>query len=160
MTSRSPVFLLLIAFPFACATPAAHPPAAAVASDANPSAGDAALSRPDEPGPIRVDGATARRLVADGARLVDVRDAESYAQGHIAGAINIPVSDVAARAAEIGPGSASVVVYCRTGARSAKAAGILAAMGYQHVYDLGSYLNWGDGAPAPAPLPPAPGPKT
>jgi rhodanese-related sulfurtransferase len=104
-----------------------------------------------------VDGAEAKRLVAAGARLVDVRDAESFAGQHIPGAINIPVDEVAVRAAEIGPTSVSVVVYCRSGVRSAKAAAILAGLGYRHVYDLGSYLNWGEGLPKPAaPL----GPKT
>jgi phage shock protein E len=137
MPSRSPALLLLVALPFACATPAVRSSA-----------------------PVHVDGATAKRLVAEGARLVDVRDAESYALGHIEGAINVPVTEVAARAAEIGVPGASVVVYCRTGARSAKAAGILNGMGYQRVYDLGSYLNWGEGAPAATPLPAVPGPKT
>ena len=106
--------------------------------------------------PTRVDGATAKRLVADGARLVDVRAPDFYAREHISGAINIPVAQVASRAAtDIGPVSTPVVLYCRTGAGSAKAAATLLQMGYVGVYDLGSYLNWGEGAPAPTPLPPA-----
>ena len=43
----------------------------------------------------------------------------------------------------------------RTGEGSAKAAATLVRLGYLYVYDLGSYLNWGEGAPAPTPLPPA-----
>ena len=106
------------------------------------------------PGTARVDGATAKRLVADGARLVDVRAPDFYAREHIAGAVNIPVAAVGERAGEIGPPETPVVLYCRTGAGSAKAARILASLGYTRVYDLGSYLNWGEGAPAPTPLPP------
>ena len=106
--------------------------------------------------PTRIDGATAKKLVADGAMLVDVRAPDFYAREHIAGAINIPAAQVASRAAsEIGPVSTPVILYCRTGAGSAKAAATLQQMGYVAVYDLGSYLNWGEGAPAPTPLPPA-----
>ena len=105
-------------------------------------------------GPIKVDGPAARQVVFGGARLVDVRAPDFYALGHIEGAINIPVAEVESRAAaEIGPPPASVVLYCRTGKGSANAAATLVRMGYRHVYDLGSYLNWGDGAPAPTPLP-------
>jgi rhodanese-related sulfurtransferase len=45
--------------------------------------------------------------------------------------------------------STTVIVYCRTGAGSAKAAATLRRLGYLYVFDLGSYLNWGQGAPAP-----------
>jgi len=152
MSARSLAFLLLAGLPLGCATSAAQAPAP---GDAVPAPRDAALS----PQPVRVDGAEAKRLVAAGARLVDVRDAASYAGGHLPGAINVPVEDVAARAAEIGPAGASVVLYCKSGVRSAKAASILAGLGYLHVYDLGSYLNWGEGAGAPPPAAPL-GPKT
>jgi rhodanese-related sulfurtransferase len=64
--------------------------------------------------------------------------------------------EIAARApAEIGPSTTRVVLYCRTGKASAKAAATLKSLGYRYVYDLGSYLNWGEGAPAQTPLPPA-----
>lgn len=141
--------LILISFAFACATSAPkEAPLAQVCADPALAGGQKA--------PNRVDGATARKLVADGAKLVDVRAPDFYAREHIAGAINIPVVEVASRAAaEIGPTSTPVVLYCRTGAGSAKAAETLRKMGYIAVYDLGSYLNWGEGAPAPTPLPAA-----
>lgn len=160
MAPRLPALMLLPGLSFACATPAARPPAAALAGDADSVAAGAALSRASAPAPVRVDGATARRLVAEGARLVDVRDAETFARSHIEGAINVPVAEIANRAREIGPADASIVLYCQTGVRSARAAGILTGLGYQRVYDLGSYRNWGEGAPAPTPLPAAPGSKT
>jgi rhodanese-related sulfurtransferase len=160
MPSRPISPMLLLALPFACATPAPRPPAAALAGDAVAASSGAAVSRATVAAPSRIDGATAKRLVAEGAKLVDVRDAESYAQGHIEGAVNVPVTEIAERATEIGPREASIVVYCRSGMRSAKAAAILAGLGYQRVYDLGSYLNWGEGAPAATPLPAAAGPKT
>lgn len=150
MPRPTPVLPLLAALAFACATPAGR---VASGGDTNPARPGAALSQPAAQ-PIRVDGATARRLVAGGAKLVDVRDAESYALQHIEGAINVPVDEIAARAAaEIGPPGTSVVVYCRTGARSARAAATLVGLGYGGVYDLGSYLNWEGAAPAPAGAP-------
>jgi phage shock protein E len=108
----------------------------------------------------KVGGPTAKRLVAAGARLVDVRSPGFYATEHIEGAINIPVAEIASRAAaDIGPTTTPVVLYCRTGAGSARAAVTLASLGYQRVYDLGPYLNWGEGAPAPTPLPTALNPQ-
>lgn len=141
----------------ACATastPSARPAAAeAVVSCPSP----AAEAQPAADGiaaPIKVDGDTAKHLVAQGARLVDVRAPDFYALGHIAGAINIPVAAVADRLAEIGPPETPIILYCRTGAGSARAAQTLASLGYTRVYDLGSYLNWGEGAPAATPLRP------
>ena len=147
MSVRLPASMLF-SFAFACATPApVGLPGAEVCKDPGAAA---------QASTTRVDGATAKRLVADGARLVDVRAPGFYEREHIAGAINIPVAQVASRAAaEIGPTSTPVVLYCRTGAGSAVAAQTLRKMGYVAVYDLGSYLNWGGGAPAPTPLPPA-----
>lgn len=96
---------------------------------------------PDVP-PGRVDGATARTLAAAGARVVDVRTPQEFAAGHVPGAVNIPFDEMAKRAAEIGPPSTSVVLYCRTGRRSGIATDTLHRMGYQKVYDFGSLSAW------------------
>lgn len=88
-----------------------------------------------------VDGPQAHVLVEKGATLVDVRSPEEYAEGHIEGAVNIPVGDIARRAGEI-PKDKPVVVYCRSGVRSARAAGALKAAGYTQVYDLGAMGRW------------------
>lgn len=108
-----------------------------------------------------VDGPTAKQLVASGAKLVDVRGPSFYNDAHIAGAVNIPWAEMETRATEIGPVTTPVVLYCRTGAGATKAAATLAKLGYTRVYNLGSYLNWGEGAPPATPLPPgAPQPST
>jgi len=87
-------------------------------------------------------GAEARRLVEAGASLVDVRSPEEFAAGHISGAVNIPVDEVEGRMGEIGPRDRPVVLYCRSGNRSAHAARILERSGYANVHDLGAMSSW------------------
>jgi phage shock protein E len=84
-------------------------------------------------------GHDARARVAAGAALVDVRTPEEFAMGHVAGARNIPVQELGARYAEIPKGQ--VVLYCRSGARSASAAQFLSAKGYD-VLDIGPMTAW------------------
>ena len=73
--------------------------------------------------------------------LVDVRTPEEYAAGFIAGSVNIPLQELDARLSEI-PRDVPVVVYCRSGNRSAQAADILTRNGYSEVYDLGGIIDW------------------
>lgn len=73
--------------------------------------------------------------------LVDVRTPEEFAAGHIPGAVNIAVETLESRLEEI-PTDQPVVVYCRSGNRSATAADILVSAGYNPVYDLGGIINW------------------
>lgn len=89
-----------------------------------------------------IDGATAQRMVVEGAHLVDVRSVQEFAQGHIDGALNVPVDQVERRLAEVGSPSDVIVLYCRSGARSAAAAGLLRRRGYGQVYDLGPMSAW------------------
>lgn len=94
------------------------------------------------PKPGVVDGAAAKALVASGAKVVDVRTPQEFASGHVPGAINIPYEEVGKRTAEIGPSSTQVVLYCRTGRRSAIAADALKKAGFQDLYDMQSVTNW------------------
>ncbi|GAB4518607.1 MAG: hypothetical protein OHK0046_26430 [Anaerolineae bacterium] len=74
--------------------------------------------------------------------LLDVRTPEEFAQGHIAGAVNIPVDALSSYLSEI-PTDKPVVLYCRSGNRSATAADILADAGYSDVYDIdGGVIAW------------------
>lgn len=86
--------------------------------------------------------AEARKLVAEGARLVDVRSPGEFSSGHIDGALNIPVGEVGARAGEIGPKERPVVLYCASGARSAMAARVLKSKGFANVRNLGAMSRW------------------
>jgi phage shock protein E len=89
-----------------------------------------------------VNSQQAHKLVQNGAKLVDVRSADEFAEGHIEGAINIPVDDIAARTAELGDKSQPVVLYCRSGKRSARAAATLREAGFTKVENLGGKDNW------------------
>lgn len=89
-----------------------------------------------------VTGAEARQLVQAGARLVDVRTPGEFATGHIPGAVNIPVQQLDERLAELEPKDKPVVLYCRSGRRSATAARTLKSAGFAVVHDLGSIGRW------------------
>ncbi|NOJ78319.1 rhodanese-like domain-containing protein [Myxococcus xanthus] len=87
-------------------------------------------------------GAEARRRVEAGATLVDVRTPEEFAAGHIPGAVNIPVDELARRFGELGSQQTPLVVYCRSGARSGRAERLLKEQGFQDVFNLGSMSTW------------------
>jgi len=89
-----------------------------------------------------VTSSDARRLVEGGARLLDVRTPEEFAVGHISGAINIPVQELDRRMGEIEPKDRAVVLYCRSGNRSGRAARMLKSAGYVAVHDLGAMSRW------------------
>ena len=89
-----------------------------------------------------IQGGDARKLVAAGARLLDVRSPEEYARGHLAGALNIPVQELDRRVAEVGPTDGELVVYCRSGHRSSRAAEILRQHGFSKVHNLGPMTAW------------------
>lgn len=81
-----------------------------------------------------------RALVRDGATLVDVRTDDEFRAGHVEGARNIPVHEIEQRWSEI-PKDRKVVVYCRSGGRSASAAAALQRRGYE-VVDIGPMHAW------------------
>lgn len=62
-----------------------------------------------------------------GAILVDVREADEFATGHIPGAVNAPLSTISNTTL---PKDAPLFLYCLRGSRSKRAAGILKKMGY------------------------------
>ncbi|MBF5045339.1 rhodanese-like domain-containing protein [Aggregicoccus sp. 17bor-14] len=81
-------------------------------------------------------------MVEAGAALIDVRTPEEFREGHVPGARNIPVQELARRLAEVGPPGTPVVVYCRAGARAASAAELLQRAGYPEVLNLVHAGNW------------------
>ena len=84
-------------------------------------------------------------LIADSNVVVlDVRTADEYAEGHIKGAILIDQfkSDFLEQAKAKLPTEKTIAVYCRSGRRSANAAGILAKEGYKPVNLKGGIIAW------------------
>ncbi len=73
--------------------------------------------------------------------LLDVRTPEEFAEGHIAGAVNIPVQELEQRLSEV-PDDKEIVVYCRSGNRSATASTILSNNGYNGIHDMGGIVAW------------------
>lgn len=73
--------------------------------------------------------------------LIDVRTSAEYSEGHIANSINISVDQITNRLSEI-PRDQPIVVYCRSGNRSAQASQILSQAGYNVIYDLGGVNQW------------------
>jgi rhodanese-related sulfurtransferase len=75
--------------------------------------------------------------------ILDVRTVTEYKEQRIAQAILIPDNEIERLAERELPDKKKVIlVYCRSGRRSEKAARELANMGYINVYDFGGILQW------------------
>jgi len=83
----------------------------------------------------------ARELVEKGAQLIDVRTAVEFSQGCLPGAANLPVATIEQQASNLDQNKA-VIVYCRTGGRSAQAKQILDSKGFSSVHNIGSMINF------------------
>ena len=79
----------------------------------------------------------------DGHMIVDVRRQDEYDAGHIPGAILIPNESIGTTRPEELPDLKQIIlVYCRSGNRSAQASQKLADMGYKNVFDFGGIMTW------------------
>jgi molybdopterin/thiamine biosynthesis adenylyltransferase/rhodanese-related sulfurtransferase len=84
------------------------------------------------------------RARAGGATLIDVREADEWAQGHVPGAVFIPRGFLELRVEEKVPDrSKEVILYCAGGTRSALAARALKDLGYENVSSMaGGFGKW------------------
>lgn len=73
--------------------------------------------------------------------LLDVRSVQEYNEGHINGAINIPLSELKISANKYMNANDMIIVYCQIGKRSKKAVNILNKMGYNNVHTLEGGLD-------------------
>ena len=92
------------------------------------------------PGVARVDVAEFATVITEpGVQIIDVRTPEEFADGHIRGAVNIPVQqpDFAERVAALDP-AATYAVYCRSGNRSQPAVAAMRDAGITNIYELQS----------------------
>lgn len=75
--------------------------------------------------------------------LIDVRTPAEYASGHLPGSVNISSTELAVRIADQAPNQNDIILlYCRSGNRSAQAAATLKEMGYKVVFDLGGITGY------------------
>ena len=75
--------------------------------------------------------------------IVDVRRPDEFAEGHIAGAVNVPNETIEDEAPDALPDKEqTLLVYCRSGNRSKEASQKLADMGYTNVYEFGGINTW------------------
>ena len=82
-------------------------------------------------------------LAANAPLVVDVREPSEFGGGHIPGAVNIPLGQVAARAAELGAHNRPVVLVCLSDMRSRRAAAQLGQAGLQDLAVLqGGTAAW------------------
>ena len=76
--------------------------------------------------------------------VLDVREQSEYDEGHIPGAVLLPVGSIDGEtaAAVIPEKDFTVLVYCRSGNRSKTAAAALAELGYTCIYEFGGINTW------------------
>lgn len=85
----------------------------------------------------------AKALMDEGGYIIlDVRSSGEFAGGHIQGAINHPVEDIANVSRSIADKDAKILLHCRSGGRSKMAAEAMIKQGYRHVIDFGGLLDW------------------
>ena len=89
----------------------------------------------------KVDPGQARDMLGEGAILLDVREDAEWRTGHAPKARHIPLSRLPARLRDLPP-NRTVVTVCRSGARSARAAALLAREGRDVVNLSGGMRAW------------------
>lgn len=93
--------------------------------------------------PLNVDIATVHALMGrDDVVLLDVREPDEYAAGHIPGVRLMPMGTVPSRLSEI-PTDKTVIVTCRSGNRSGQITNFLRSNGFTNVHNMqGGILAW------------------
>ena len=86
------------------------------------------------------------RMAEPGVIVLDVRMQQEYDAGHITNAVLLPLPLIEAGDAAVAKAlpdkDAEILVYCRSGRRSAIAANALINMGYTNVFDFGGINDW------------------
>jgi rhodanese-related sulfurtransferase len=77
----------------------------------------------------------------EGVRVLDVREPQEWAAGHIEGAAHIPLHDLPSRLVEV-PEASQLLVVCKVGARSAQAVAWLSRNGHEAVNLEGGMVDW------------------
>lgn len=112
-------------------------------SSSNSQASSSGSSSSDGYTTISVDEAKAL-IDAGGVTIVDVRTQSEYESAHIPGAVLVTLDTIGTSQPQALPDlNAKLLVYCRTGVRSAQASAALAKIGYTQVYNMsGGITAW------------------
>ena len=103
----------------------------------------AAKDEESKDGPVKIE--QAEKQISSGIQLLDVRSKDEWDEGHLKGAKLLPISedDFAGKAKAILDPKKPVLVYCRSGKRSERAAKDLRKAGFAPVYEMeGGILAW------------------
>jgi rhodanese-related sulfurtransferase len=90
---------------------------------------------------LEVDVDELEQALANGARLIDVRELSEYVAGHVPGAVLVPLGTVPERV-EAFDGDGPAYIICKSGARSMRAAEFLAERGLECVNVAGGTTAW------------------
>lgn len=89
-----------------------------------------------------VSAEAARKHLAAGGLVIDVRSPEEFRAGQVANAINIPLGELRERVPQVVKDRQQpLLVHCLSGGRSAVARQQLKSLGYQNVFNLGSFAR-------------------
>jgi phage shock protein E len=81
-----------------------------------------------------------RKQLAEGAVVIDVRSPEEFRSGHVPNAVNIPLGELReSLPRRVKDKSQVLLLHCLSGGRSGIAQQQIKGMGYQNVFNLGSY---------------------
>lgn len=84
----------------------------------------------------------ARKYLAAGALVIDVRTPQEFSSGHVPGAISIPLHELHTKLpSQVPDKSRPLLLHCLSGGRSAIAARKARGMGYTMVFNLGSFAR-------------------
>ncbi len=84
-----------------------------------------------------------KKLIAEGAIVLDVRTKGEYSQGHVKGSLNIPLDQLESGIQKLKNKETPIITCCASGMRSASAKSILKGKGYTQVYNGGSWTRVG-----------------
>jgi len=88
-----------------------------------------------------ISGKEARKLVSEGASLLDVRTSDEFSEKSLPGAVNIPIAELSGRYHELSV-EKPIVVYCEDGQRSRRAIRLLGQVKAVSAYNLGAMRRW------------------
>jgi rhodanese-related sulfurtransferase len=81
-----------------------------------------------------------KELIANGAKIVDVRTPNEFKSGNIKGSINLPLQTLSSNLGKLKKDEV-IITCCASGMRSSSAKSLLKSNGFTNVYNGGSWIN-------------------